>query len=217
MNYYILVEGECVEPAVYKTWIRFLNPKLKPINYISEYIKNNYLIFSGKGYPNYLNTIVEACKTVLNNKIIDNLVIAVDSEEMSFNEKKEEIENIIKPYANKMNYKIIIQHFCIETWALGNLKIIKRNPQDTELRSYIKHFDVKNQDPENMPNYPKKYKTKAQFAYRYLKKTLYEKNQIYSKSSPKVLCNKKYYKQVKKRYEVKRHIQSFDAFINAFK
>ena len=40
-----------------------------------------------------------------------------------------------------------------------------------------------------------------------------------------IVCNilsgssyyKKYYKQVKKRYEVKRHIQSFDAFINAFK
>ena len=33
----------------------------------------------------------------------------------------------------KIEYSIIVQHFCIETWALGNREIFPENPKKKQL------------------------------------------------------------------------------------
>jgi len=133
MNYYIVVEGQKVEPLVYNKWISYLNPRLKPISNISEFYKDNYYIFPGNGYPSYFETINDAIQDVLNNPIIDYLVIAIDSEDMTFEEKYQEMQDFVADYIDKINITIIVQHFCIETWALGNRLIIRRNPENAQL------------------------------------------------------------------------------------
>jgi len=95
MNYYIVVEGKKVEPAVYNKWISYLNPKLHPISHISEFKEDDYLIFPGYGYPFYFEVINNAIQDVLGNPIIDYLIIAIDSEEMTYEEKYQEIQDFI--------------------------------------------------------------------------------------------------------------------------
>ena len=218
MNYYIVVEGKKVEPLVYDKWISYLNPKLYPISYISEFKENNYLIFPGNGYPSYLETIDDATQTVLYNPIIDYLIIAIDSEEMTYEKKYQEIHDRVSDYIDKINIIIIVQHFCIETWALGNRVIIKRNPENIELKRYISYFNVATNDPELLSPIEQEQLTRAQFAVRYLRRALNDiyKNLTYSKNRPDALLNLKYFQQVKLRYDTTNHIKSFGKFLDTF-
>ena len=218
MNYYIVVEGKKVEPAVYNKWISYLNPKLHPINHISEFKEDNYLIFPGYGYPFYFEVIDNAIQDVLNNPTIDYLVIAIDSEEMTYEEKYQEIHDSISDYIDKINITIVVQHFCIETWALGNRLIIKRNPENVQLKRYIKYFNVARNDPELLSPIEQEDLTRSQFAEKYLRKALNDKyrNLTYSKNRPDILLHPKYFQQVKLRYNKTKHIQSFGKFLDAF-
>jgi len=218
MNYYIVVEGKRVEPAVYKKWISYLNPKLHPISHISEFKEDNYLIFPGYGSPNYFDVIDTAAQEVLESPIIDYLVIAIDSEERTYEEKYQEIHDSISDYIDKINIIIIVQHFCIETWALGNRLIIGGNPENAELKRYIRHFNVATNDPELLSPIEQKDLTRAHFAEKYLRRALNDKfrNLTYSKNKPDVLLHPKYFQQVKLRYDTTNHIKSFGKFLDAF-
>jgi len=218
MNYFIVVEGKKVEPYVYNKWISYLNPKLHPINHISEFKEDNYLIFPGYGYPFYFEVINNAIQDVLNNPIIDYLIIAIDSEEMTYEEKYQEIHDFISDYIDKINITIVVQHFCIETWALGNRLIIKRNPENSQLKRYIRYFNVVSNDPELLPPLEQEQLNRSQFAEKYLRKALNDKyrNLTYSKNKPDVLVHPKYFQQVKLRYDTTKHIQSFGKFLDAF-
>lgn len=219
MNLYVIVEGEQSERKVYKKWIQYLNPNLKCVSRSEEIVNNNYIIYSGFGYPFYFEIINSAIEEVNAHGKIDRLVIAVDSDEMSYEEKYCEIESHITNRHCKAQICIIVQHFCLETWALGNKFIISRTPQSEKLREYIKFYDVVENDPELMPAYKREELNRAQFAVRYLKAALNEKNEklTYSKRNPKVLLNQKYFKRVKNRLETTGHIASFSAFLTAFK
>jgi len=217
MNYFIVVEGKKVEFLVYNKWISYLNPKLRSINHISEFKEDNYLIFPGNGYPSYFDTINDAMQDVLNNPIIDYFVIAIDSDEMTYEEKYQEINDFISNYRDKIKIIIIVQHFCIETWALGNKCIISRNPEDPQLKRYIKYFNIVTKDPELLTSIEENL-TRSQFAEKYIKKALNDKyrNLTYSKNRPDVLLNPKYFQRVKLRYDTTNHIQSFGKFLDAF-
>lgn len=219
MNYYVVVEGKKTESKLYKAWIPYLNSSLTQINYITEFNTNNYLIISGNGFPDYYNTIENGINDLINNPIIDFLVIAVDSEDSSYDEKLEEINNFISSKIGDLFYnkiKIIIQHFCIETWALANRLLIPRNPQDIELRRYINFFNVLDNDPEDIPPYENF--NRAQFAEKYLNKAINAHRSVltYSKSNPILLLDRAYFNQIKSRYDTTIHIRSFGNFINAF-
>ncbi|MBU4362015.1 hypothetical protein KJ813_05070 [bacterium] len=219
MNYFIVVEGKKVEPHVYNKWISYLNPKLHPINHISEFKEDNYLIFPGYGYPFYFEVISNAIQDVLHNPIIDYLIIGIDSEEMTYEEKYQEIHDFISDYVDKINIIIIVQHFCIETWALGNRLIIKRNLENTLLKRYMRYFNVVSNDPELLPPLEQEQLNRSQFAEKYLRKALNDRyrNLTYSKNRPGVLLHPKYFHQVKLRYDKTNHIQSFGKFLDAFK
>ncbi|MBA3062838.1 MAG: hypothetical protein FP833_07835, partial [Atribacteria sp.] len=184
MNYFIVVEGKKVEPHVYNKWISYLNPKLHPINHISEFKEDNYLIFPGYGYPFYFEVISNAIQDVLHNPIIDYLIIGIDSEEMTYEEKYQEIHDFISDYVDKINIIIIVQHFCIETWALGNRLIIKRNLENTLLKRYMRYFNVVSNDPELLPPLEQEQLNRSQFAEKYLRKALNDRyrNLTYSKN-----------------------------------
>lgn len=219
MNIYVVVEGERTEKLVYKKWIKVLNPRLKYVNDLSQVVRNNYVIYAGFGYPFYLEVIAAAVEDVNSHGEIDRLVIAVDSDEMSYNDKYTEIESILKNKQCYAKVAIVVQHFCLETWALGNKALIKRQPQSERLKEYLKFYNVVQDDPENLPAFYYESLNRAQFAVRYLKAAVNERyrNLTYSKSNPKVLLNQKFFRRVRSRFDDTGHIASFGAFLKAFK
>ncbi len=218
MNVYLIVEGNVGEKKVYAHWVPLVNPSLSIVNSLDAVQHNNVIIYSGGGYPNYLDVIEAGVEDVSTNKQLDRLVISVDSEEMSYQEKRREIDGFVKALGKKLDYKIIVQHFCLETWALGNQVIIPRRPKDMQLRNYRKYFDVLNKDPELLPGSPEGSLNRSQFAEHYLRKLLNDKyrNLTYTKRNPKALLHDTYFKRVKKRLETTGHIASFEDFLAAF-
>lgn len=218
MNVYVLVEGEHTEIEVYKAWIPLINPQLSYARSLDDVDENKFMLFAGFGYPGYLDRIVGAIDTVNSNLSIDRLVIAVDSEDLSLDEKLNELNNLLDIHKCRVEVKLVIQHFCIETWALGNRLLLGRNIQDYELRKYKQIFDISTEDPERLPDYPPKNINRAQFAFRYLVLAIREKYHklVYSKRKPLVLTHPKYLEQLKKRFHETGHIASFEMFLLAF-
>lgn len=218
MNIYVLTEGK-TEVPVYRSWIPLVNPILTPINYPAEASQNNFYILSAKGYPYYFDVIESAILDINEGRNFDRLVIAVDSEEMSREEKFTEISDFVASKPCTAKVIIIIQHFCFETWALGNRKVIRRFPQSIELRQYKRFFDVSVQDPELLPAKPEEYLNRAQVAQRYLKFVLKERLRTLSytkEQPPKQLMHPTYFEQVEKRLTDTGHIASFADFLHAF-
>ena len=218
MNIYIVVEGEVGEKKLYRHWVPLVNPKLNYVHHLSLIAKNNFSILSGGGYPHYFDIIASAVDDVNSSDNIDRLVISVDSEEFSYKEKSDEILEYISQFDCKSEIKIIIQHFCLETWALGNMAIIRTNPQLPSLIRYKRFYNVRSKDPELLPAYEPEELNRSQFAEKYLRHALNDKyrNLTYTKSNPTALLHDKYFGRVKERYEESNHIQSFYGFLSAF-
>ena len=217
MNLYIVTEG-IGEKRVYKRWIPLVNPLLKPVEDIRDVVSNNFLIVRSSGQPDFFDVCIKGIIDVNDRNNFDRLVLVADSENSTLEEKRTEIENRINPFLPcKAQIFIIVQHFCLETWALGNTQIHRRNPWDRILLSYRKIYDVKAQDPEGLPVLSKQI-NRAQFALRYLKTTIHDKypNKSYHKRNPAVLYDPGYFLQVRMRFEKIHHIQSFAKFLQAF-
>lgn len=218
MNVLVVCEGEIGEKKVYKDWIPRVNPQLSYVSSIEKILENNFSIIIGGGYPNYFEIIESAISDANDHENIDRLVIAVDSEEFSFQEKYDEIDEFISAINCSCDIHIIIQHFCLETWGLGNKNIIRPQPQNASLREYKIFFDVRSNDPELLPSYEKDELSRVRFAEKYLRRALNDKfrNLTYTKSNPGVLLHQKYFERVKDRYLNSNHINSFSSFLTAF-
>ena len=218
MNIFVVVEGEVGEKYVYEKWIPLVNPELSLVKNIFEIGDNNFAIICGGGFPNYFEVIENAIQDVNAVDNIDRLVVSVDSEEMTYADKLNEIEDFLSDKVCSAQLKIIIQHFCLETWALGNKRVGPRHPKNSTLRNYKMFFNVLDKDPELLPAYPPKNWNRAQFALRYLRSMLNDKNKhlTYTKGNPKALLHNSYFLEVKKRYEEIDHIVSFSTFLEAF-
>ena len=219
MNIYVVVEGEVGEKKLYKHWIPFVNPSLSYIAYPTDITVNNFYLIAGNGYPNYMNTITNAVHDVADNSNgFDRLVIAIDSEDHTYNDKYNEINSLILSLGVNIDYKIIVQHFCLETWALGNKSIYTRHTGNRILRNYKSIFDASKDDPELLPPLPSENLNRAQFAEKYLRALLNEKFRrlTYSKKNPEVLFHHTYFQRVKTRFTADNHIASFNNFLSAF-
>lgn len=216
MNYYIVVEGKKTENKIYSKWINQLNPNLSKVESLDEIIDNTYYIVSGGGHPFYYEVIRNAAEDVKINKI-SCLVIVIDSEELTLEEKLVEIRSLVSDYDGLIRYEIIIQHFCIEAWLLGNQKIVKRNPQCRVLKKYLRNHHVGNEDPELLPHI-EEFRTRAQYAEDYLKRLFNEKfhELSYSKSNPRHIIHDTYLPQLIKRNQITGHINSFKMVLDVF-
>lgn len=218
MNIYLVVEGRVSEKKVYGFWVPLVNPALSITNSIDHVTEDCLYIISGEGYPNYFDVISDAIEDVATGHLFNRLVIAIDSEDMSYDDKKAEIQSFVVNHNTQIDYRIIIQHFCLETWALGNRVIITRNSTTSRIREYRRYFDVLTNDPQLMPDYPNEQLTRSQFAEKYLRSLLNERyrNLSYSKSNPGALLNTLYFERVRSRYFDTGHIASFRDFLDAF-
>ncbi|MBI1910791.1 MAG: hypothetical protein HYS21_02200 [Deltaproteobacteria bacterium] len=218
MNIYIIFEGENGIKKLYIDWIQLINPVLNYVSDISQIDNNNFYIIAGMGYPFYLEMISAGIEDVKNNKKFNRLVIIVDSEGMSFEEKKLEIQSEIDKNGYVFDYHIVVQHFCFETWALGNRRIFRGKIKNPKLREYKRIYDVLNNDPELLPDLKDGDINRAQFAYKYLRLILQEKfrNLTYTKSNPGPVNHPTYFSEIKKRFDETGHTASFEHFLNAF-
>jgi len=218
MNIYVTVEGEIGEKNVYKSWVPQLNSQLSYVESVYDLSNNNFAIMAGGGQPFYFELIRTAIDEVNEVGNVDRLVISIDSEEMSFDEKHQEVLDVVSEKACSALIMIVIQHFCFETWALGNKRVGPRKPKGKRLLIFKNFFDVFEHDPELLPAYQPLNLNRAQFANNYLRSMLNDKNRnlTYSKSNRKSVEHPTYFSEVEKRFETTGHISSFSTFLNAF-
>lgn len=218
MKIYAVVEGHVCEKLVYACWAPLVNPALRVIQSIDDVCDNCLYIVAGGGYPSYFDVIRNGAEDVAGNLGFDRLVVAIDSEEMTFEDKFREVTQYIESLNLDIDYRAVVQHFCLETWALGNRRIAPRFPANERVRHYRETFDVTMNDPELLPDYPEEQLNRAQFAERYLRALLNERhrNASYSKRNPTSLLNAEYLLQVRRRLQDTAHIQSFSTFLDAF-
>ena len=216
MRYYIVVEGASGEPQIYPNWIRYINNTLTQIHDLRDNSDNAYFLISGYGYPHYLKVIKSAIEDVNSIGNFYYLIIAVDSENKTCQEKYDEITKYVNGNLKNSSVKIIVQHFCIETWALGNRVACRKNAQDKTLLEYRGIYDVRGNDPELLPAY--KDMNRAQFAYAYLRAMLRDwyPGALYTKAKPSAILEESYFSQIKSRFASTIHIRSFRAFLEAF-
>lgn len=216
MNIYVVTEGKA-EKIVFEHWIPMVNPSLSYIERIDDLTNNNFYVVSGNGYPYYYEIIEDAIQDV--NQIgFDRLVVSLDSEEMTKQDKYTEANEFISQKYCVADIRIVVQHYCFETWALGNRRLIRTNPSLPKLREYMRFFDIKLADPELLPGKPDEELNRAQLSEKYLRCALNDRhrNLTYSKSNPQYLLHPTYFTQVKSRLSDTGHIASFDDFLKAF-
>jgi len=219
MNIYIITEGEKATKKIYQNWITYTNNQLASIDNLHDFKENNYFIFAGHGQSEFPDRVKKAIEDVNNISAIDRLVVGIDSEEKDYDEKLSEVKKWVEEQNCRVEVKYIIQHFCLETWFLGNKTLFRKKPQDPELASYISIFDVRSGDPEHLPAHNQDGLNRAKFAYRYLRasiRDIYENRKCYSKSNPGIVLENGFYSQVKERCTKIGHIKSFNGFLEAF-
>lgn len=217
MNIYFLVEGKRTEKKVYPKWLSILVPQLVEIDDPRKVASNNYYMFSGNGYPALLSHVANAIKDINEIGKFDYFVICLDADEVTVEQRNKQvldfITSAIMPLNDSSKLVVILQNRCIETWFLGNSKVLKKNPDSKDLREYIGFYDVSINDPELMPNNGE-FETTAQFHESYLKEIFSERGIYYSKKNPGGVTEAAYLKQLIKRANETGHIGSIFTFLN---
>jgi hypothetical protein len=217
MNIYFLVEGRRTEKKVYPKWISILLPELSEVKNVFLVKKNNYLVFTGNGFPSLLdNHLRNAISEVNSIGNFDYFVICLDADEFSTEERENEVLTFINKENINLIYKtkliIIVQNRCIETWFLGNLKVFKRNPNSNLLQDFISFYNVSKNDPEKMGKF-EGFEIHADFHETYLTEMLLERNIKYTKNNPRGVTEPSYVSQLINRTNKTGHIQSFKHFL----
>jgi hypothetical protein len=216
VNIYIVTEGK-TEKIVFKHWIPMVNPSLSYIENLDELSINNFYIVSGKGYPYYFEIIEDAIDDV-NQLQFDRLVLSMDSEEMSKQEKYDEVNEFILQKRCNSDIKIVVQHFCFEAWALGNRRLLRQNPSLPKLIDYKRFFNIKLNDPELLPAKHDEELNRSQLAEKYLCLAFNDRfrNLTYMKSNPQYIAHRTYLTQIRSRLTDTGHVASFGDFLEAF-
>lgn len=217
MNLYLILEGETTETLIYPKWINYILPNYSQIDFEYQADKDNFYIFSGGGIPSIYNHTVNAIKNINDNPKFDRLIVCLDGEEIGVEERIKEIKdyieksNVILNESCKLDF--VIQNVCIETWFLGNKKIVKKIPNGTLLKEFKNFFDVSTNDPEELMLF-EGYRNRAHFHYSYFREILKEHNLVYKKSNPKIVLEKTFFDQLENRANETNHLPTFKQFLS---
>ncbi len=96
MNLYFLVEGDMTETRVYDSWVPYVFNGFTPVEDHEKAKDSNYYIVSGGGYPQYIDRIIQSFEN-LNDvpALYEHFFICIDSEEMSKEEKWNEVQEAV--------------------------------------------------------------------------------------------------------------------------
>lgn len=209
MNLYFILEGEKTEVILYPKWISYLKPDLKQVDFERDVVENNYYIFSGGGIPSIYNHTVNAIKNINDNPVFDKLIVCLEGEEIGVNARIAEIKDYIQKSGVKLNgrceIEYVVQNVCIESWFLGNRRIVKRIPENRRLREFIQYYNVVENDPELMGKMDG-FRNKAHFHFSYFREILKEHKLSYSKARPKIVLEESFLNELKNRTEQTNHL-----------
>lgn len=209
MNLYFVLEGEKTEVQLYPKWIEYVLPELSQVDFEKDVVNNHYYIFSGGGIPSIYNHTINAIKNINDNPVFDKLIVCLDGEEIGVERRLEIAERKILESGVQLSKKcdivFVVQNVCIETWFLGNRRIVKRNPVNSNLNTFLNHYNVVNQDPELMDKM-EGFRNKAHFHFSYLKEVFKEHNLRYSKANPKIVLERTYFDELMRRAEETSHL-----------
>jgi hypothetical protein len=217
MNIYFLVEGK-TERRVYPKWLSHLLPDFTRIDNAYDATKQNFYLFYGGGFPSLLhNHLKNAIEEINDINRYDYLVICLDSDDFSVEERRNEVlqfvENEKLTLNNFTELVVVVQNRCIETWFLGNPKIMKSNTEKEVLKNFIAFYNVAENDPEQMPSH-ENFRNHASFHEAYLKEMLQERNVFYSKTIPREVDEKYYLDELINRFDTTQHIPTFGYFLD---
>ncbi|HWN67247.1 MAG TPA: hypothetical protein VNM90_06380 [Haliangium sp.] len=214
MRWYFVVEGRQTEKKIYKAWLQHAFPSLEAVRRIEDMAEDRYYLIAGNGYPSYLDRIREAVENIRAEPgRFDHLWVCVDSEERTAEACRAEIDDIIAGAVCPVASTVVVQHCCIETWLLGNRKVVKRNPQSEILRELYDHYDVLTRDPEGLPALPPRYPLRAALHEAYLRELFRERNRPYNKHHPSEACDLPYLRELIGRVDETEHLQSLRLLI----
>ena len=88
MNYYFLLEDEKSLIKVLPTWLQHLNFNCKRVADISEITENTYVMQSGQGVTQLITkALFSTIDTIIMTNNIDKLVIIIDTEDITIEER----------------------------------------------------------------------------------------------------------------------------------
>ena len=217
MNLYFLVEGKRTEIEVYPAWLKCLLPEFTQVTTPDQVSRKTYYLVSGEGYPSLLGThLHNAIKDVNSRANYDYLVVCLDADESTSFEREETVRNVLIENAwvlTTAQLQVVVQNRTIETWFLGNRKMISDAPQRSDLRRYLAFYDIRLSDPELMELLPE-FEYHSQFHHEYLKEVFRERGMRYNKLAPGHVKDKTYLDQLLSRVDSRPHeLKSFQSFV----
>lgn len=218
MNLYFLLEGRRTEKRLYGSWLPHLLPSFSRVDFFDEVESNNYFLFSGEGYPSLLDLhLPNALKDISRTGKYSHLVVCLDADECTTVDREQEVQQAINLYPKELagtRPVVVVQNRCIETWLLGNRKVISRNPQSETLREYKQFYDVIDNDPELMGVHPD-FTLHAPFHHDYLRAAFRERSLHYAKARPGHACDITFLTELQRRVtEAPNELKSLGGFFN---
>lgn len=209
MKWYVVVEGLRTENKIYRAWIAHAFPGAARADRIQDMEELRYFLVIGHGYPSYIRRIRTAVDDIRANlESFDHLFICVDSEDdMNAEEKRAEIAEVVHAAGCPVPHTVIAHECCIETWLLGNARFARRAPERATLRRYQAFYDVRTQDPEQMPPMEPG-GSRVRFHLDYLKEMFQERNLRYTKNTPGHACHDSYLHALVDRVDTTEHLRS---------
>jgi len=245
MNLMFLVEGGKTESELYPKWLKYTFPQLRFVIKPEDITKNCCRMVSSGGYPPPGGLIKDLIEDIKKFGNIDHFFICFDSEKYTYQERFDEVKTKLDQAkidvgidnSIKTKFHIIIQHCCIETWALGNAQLpteYTRIHNSLKLQDFKNFYNVLIDDPELMSCCPSKeekliycckrsitkqispkyyFRTRAKFHESYLKEYLKEYDIRYVKNDPKCIAEKAYFNALKERCMNTAHLASLKVFL----
>ncbi|PHS11009.1 MAG: hypothetical protein COA78_10655 [Blastopirellula sp.] len=214
MNVYFLVEGKHTERKVYPAWLGHLVPGFTKVDHFHSVIENNYFLVSGEGYPSLFGHLQNAIEDFNNAGNYSLFVIALDVDDSTPEDRVTEVvERATANGLNEEQLRVIPQNCCIESWFLGNQRMIPRNPQSQLLAQFIRHYDVRQNDPELMP-IMNGFKSIGQFHDKYFREVARARNLRYSKTRPGHVMDLSYVEELKSRVESTSQMATLSTFFS---
>jgi hypothetical protein len=216
MNCYALVEGRRTEKMLMRAWFTFLFPGMVEVEAIDLVINDNFFILSGAGYPQYLARIPEVLDDAARHGNIDNVILWVDTEGQGYEDKVAELQLLAESVPFYGRKHIVLANCCIETWLLGNKKMLRKVPNSQRLKDFKAFYDVSLDDPEAMGDHPD-YGSRADFHFEYLRDMHRERGLSYTKTHPGTCQDKHYFDALVDRVHKTGHIPSFQSLLTCLK
>ena len=227
MNYYFLLEDEQSFFKVLPEWLKHMNFKCERVVDILAVKQNNYVLQSGQGVTQLITQVLyQTIDTLLDNPgKIDKLVVVVDAEAKTIAERKQEVFDKIQEKCIKENLElqdlgfeivVLVTNRCFETWLLGCENIYPKEEVNKEsfFYEYYKHYNIEENDPENMLSPIEFEKSIAKYHFYYLHELFRYKKIRYNKSKPKHVQSQEYFNGICNRADKTEHIRTFKTFMD---